>query len=122
MKPFALMTPAARLFAVEQVISDMLKGADQARFPGLSDATKEVMRRLELALVDEHCTTSAYTELSRQEFASVPDDDVLELHYRLLLFAAIRDLFPLEARTPEEAFPAVAEGLQRRIELEEALK
>jgi hypothetical protein len=79
----------------------------------LSTVTVAWLRRLETALVDEHCSDTSYEEIDRAAFAAVPAEESDELRRRLNSFAQLRDVFPLHARSVDESLGPVLEGLLR---------
>jgi hypothetical protein len=122
---FAHLSPAARAFDIEQVRRALIELSAEVghrvRADGkLSTATEAWLRRLRAALVDQDCSSFSYEEMDAAAFATVPEDEAGELRRRLDEFAAIRDAYPLGARTPEQALMPVLEALLERAEAREA--
>jgi hypothetical protein len=122
---FARLSPAARAFDVEQVRRALIELSAEVGHcvradEELSTATEAWLRRLRAALVDQNCSSVSYEEMDVAAFAAVPEDEAHELRRRLDEFAAIRDAYPLGARSPEQALTPVLEGLLRRAEAREA--
>jgi hypothetical protein len=123
---FARLTPAHRAFAVEDVRRALIElsaevGHRVREDEALSTATEAWLKRLRAALVDHDCSSFAYKQIDAAAFAAVPAEEADELRRRLDEFAAIRDCYPLGARSPEEALRPVLEELLRKAEAREAV-
>jgi hypothetical protein len=122
---FIRLSPADRAFDVEQVRRALIELSVEVGHPiaedrELSTATEAWLRRLRAALVDQACSSASYEEMDAAAFAAVPEDEAHELRRRLDEFAAVRDAYPLGARSPEAAVKPVLRGLLRSAEAREA--
>jgi hypothetical protein len=125
-EPFARMTPSHRAFAIETVRRKLYElsakaGHSLAEDSPLSTSTAAWLRRLETALVDQDCSSLSYRQMDDAAFGSIPAAEADELRRRLDEFVQLRDVYPLEALSPEQALQPVLEEFLRRAEAREAV-
>src|SRR6266513_869182 len=79
-EPLALKAPAARAFEVEAMRFEIRYTLFEDK--PLCHKTTAWLRRLQTALVDEHCSTESYREIEKAGFEVIPAEEAEELRRR----------------------------------------